>query len=348
MSGALGRDSRPPAESIPEPPPEEQGAGEPAPPADTEWLDAAAEEFEKRLAEALKQAGEELYAQVERDLTQTEERLREAERRLELNVAERLEGAIAELGGQGDAQLSDELERFKEASEAPLATIKKVRTEAVQAAESAGARADESAAKAAAQIEAAAEKLGVRARRQELKLMREESSKRMTGALARLERQAELRMGEIEAVRAKTEEMLAQVDERVSIAVDAATELDRRLEAAGQRLSAAESRAEATASLVEDATARLDDAIARVEDAEQRVLEVSDRARATAMHIADLGEQAERAAEWEGRMVAAARTEADAAERITEAERRLLARIDPGASPSESGHVLLLLGLIAL
>jgi chromosome segregation ATPase len=331
MARAFGRRSPGPVDGAPEAPAVEPVADEPGAPADTEWLDQVVEEFENRLAEVLKQAGEELYAQVERDLAQTEKRLRETERRMELNVTERLEGAVAEVRVQGDAQLTDELERVKEAAETPLASIRKVRAEAVQAAESAAARADKSASKAATQIEVAAEKLGVRARRQELKLVREETSKRMAGALARLEHQAEIKMAEVEAVRADTEALLAEVDDRVTAASDAAAELDRRLEDIGLRLSSAESRAEATAALIEDAMARLEHSIDRVEDAEQHVLQVSERAGDAARRIAELGEYAERAVDWEGRMAAATRTEADAAQRISDAERRLLDRIDPGA-----------------
>src|SRR5436190_20594816 len=128
MARAFGRGSTSPGAAAPGAPPSEAVADEPTAPAEAEWLEAAVDEFENRLAEVLKQAGEELYAQVERDLAQTEERLRETERRLELNVTERLEGSVAELLVQGDAQLTDELVRFKEASETPLATIRKVRT----------------------------------------------------------------------------------------------------------------------------------------------------------------------------------------------------------------------------
>ncbi len=333
MARAFGRRSPESGKPELEPPPAvAPPPSEPIPPADSEWLDAAIDQFESRMAEVLRQAGDELYAQVERDLARTEERLRETEERIELNVAERLEGAVAEVRVRGDAQVADEIQRVKETAETPLATIRKVRAEAVQEAEAASARADKSATKAAAQIEAAAQKLGVRVRRQELKLVREETSKRMTGALDRLERQAEVKMAEIEAVRAETEDLLAQIDERVTSAVEAADELDRRLAATGERLTAAETRAEATASLVAEAMERLEDAMARVEDAERGLLEVSERAGSTAKRIAELGEFAERAVDWEGRMAAATRTEADAAQRITEAERRLLDRIDPGAS----------------
>jgi hypothetical protein len=168
MATAFGRRSREPAAPERDVPPMQAADDAPAGAGDAEWLDEVVQEFENRLAEVLKQAGDELYAQVERDLAHTEERLRETERRLELNVTERLEGAVAEVRVQGDAQLTSELERVREATETPLATIRKVRTEAVQAAESAASRADQSATKAAAQIVVAAEKLGKRARRQEL------------------------------------------------------------------------------------------------------------------------------------------------------------------------------------
>jgi len=333
MAKALGRRS-------PEPPEPEQSdpyvaapqPSGPAAPGDAEWLKAAMDEFESRMAEVLKQAGEDLYEQVGRDLAATEERLRETERRLEMTVSERLEGAVAELRVQGDAQLAGELERVKRAAGAPLSEIRKVEADAVRAAEAAAARAEQSAAKAAAQIEAASEKLGVRARRQELKLAREETSKRMTEALARLEHQAELRMNEVEAVRVESGELLAQVDERVSAAAGAATELERRLDAVAERLAQTEARSESAATLIEDAVTRLERAIETVENAERRVLAVEQRVGATARGIAKLGEYAERAVDWEGRMAAAMRTEADAAQRISEAERRLLDRIDPGAA----------------
>jgi len=330
LARALGRR----APGVPAPPATEPPVVEPTPPADADWLEAPIEQFEGRLAEILQRAGDDLYAQVERDLARTEERLRQTEERLELHVAERLEGAVAEVRVQGDAQLAEEVERVREAVETPLATIRKASSDAVQRAHDSSARAEESASKAAAQIEAAAEKLGARARRQELKLVREETSKRMKGALDRLEHQADLRMAEILAARAQTEDMLARVDERVTAAVGAANELDRRLDATAERLSAAESRAGAATSLVAEAATRLEDAVARVEQAEQRVLELAERAAAAAQRIAQLGEFAERAADWEGRMEAATRSEADAAKRISDAERRLLGRIDSGGSSS--------------
>ena len=335
LARALGRRPAEPVQPegleprAPESEPDEAGV-----PEEAAWLDAAVEEFERRLAEVLKQAGDDLYAQVERDLAAAEERMRENEQRLVQNVSERLEGAIAELRVQGDAQLAEELERVKETAEAPLASIRKVEAEAVRAAESAASRAQKSAEKAAAQMEAAAEKLGVRARRQELKLVREENSKRMTGALARLERQAELRMGELEAVRAEAEGLLAEVGDRLAAAASAAAELEQWLDEAGDRLAETESRAESTDAVIRDAVARLEETIASVEEAERRVLEIGERVGATAKRIAELGEHAERAVDWEGRMEAAMRSEADAAQRITEAERRLLERIDPGTDPS--------------
>jgi len=334
MARAVGRRSPESGKPELEPPPEPSppAPSESIPPADAEWLDEAIDQFEGRMTEVLRQAGDELYARVERDLARIEQRLRETEERIEQNVAERLDGAVAEVRVQGDAQVADEIARVKEAGETPLATIRKVRAETVHETQGAAARADKSATKAAAQIEAAAQKLGARVRRQELKLIREETSKRMTGALDRLERQAELKMGEIEAVRAQTEELLAQIDGRVTSAVETMDVLERRLAATNERLTEAKTRAEASASLVSGAMDRLQDAMANVEDAERRLLEVSERAGSMAKRIADLGEVAERAVDWEGRMAAATRTEADAAQRITDAERRLLDRIDPGAS----------------
>ena len=285
------------------------------------------------MAEVLRQAGDELYTQVERDLARTEEQLRETEERIELNVAERLEGAVAEVRVQGDAQVADEIQRVKETAR-PAGHDPEGPGRGRAGGEGRRRARYKPATKAAAQIEAAAQKLGVRAAAG-AKAVREGTSKRMTGALERLERQAEVKTAEIEAVRGETEDLLAQIDERATSAVEAAEELERRLGVTGERLTAAENRAEATASLVAQAMERLEDAMARVEDAEGGLLEVLERAGSTARRIAELGVTAEQAVDWEGRMAAATRTEAEAAQRITEAERRLLDRIDP--APARTG-----------
>src|SRR4051794_33704084 len=107
MARAFGRRSPERGQPAPDSLPVESDEQEPVPEVDAEWLDAAIDEFERRMAEVLRQAGDELYAQVERDLAKTEERLRETEERIELNVAERLEGAVAEVRVQGDAQVAD-------------------------------------------------------------------------------------------------------------------------------------------------------------------------------------------------------------------------------------------------
>jgi chromosome segregation ATPase len=308
---------------------EENAAGEPEAPGGEEWLEAAVQEFERRLAAILKQAGDDLYAQIERDLAATEERLREAERRLAENSDARLEAAIAEIRLQGDAQLADELTRVKAAAEAPLSSIRKAETTAVRAAESAAARAQRSATVAASQIDSAAEKLTARARRHELKLARQENAKRIAAALARVERQSELKMAEVEAIREEARGLLAEVNQRVATAGDEADELALRLEITEGRLAETESRADAADALVEDAVARLEQSIDRVEEADRSVTEMEDRIGATAQRIAAIADTAERSVDLEGRMVAAAQTEADAAQRIREAERRLLDRIEP-------------------
>jgi colicin import membrane protein len=261
-------------------------------------------------------------------------RMRETEDRLARNVSERLEGAVAELRAQGDARIADELQRVKEAAEAPLDSIRKVEAEAVRRAEAAASRAERSSAKAAEQMESAADKLGTRTRRQELKLVREENSKRITAALERLERQAELRTSRVEAVRSEAERTLAEVEKRVAAAGSTAAELGQRLDAMEARLAQAEARLASTEASIRDAATRLERSIAGVEEAEARVLEIGEHVGATARGIADLADSAERAVDWEGRLAAATRTEADAAQRITEAERRLLEHVDPGRDRS--------------
>jgi chromosome segregation ATPase len=316
-----------------EPPTEEPAPTDAAGQDEAAFLEAAVEEFERRLADVLKQAGDELYSRIERDLAATETRLHETERRLETTISDRLDGAIAEVRVQGVTQLESERERMREAAEAPLASIRRERTEALREVQSAAARAEKASEKAAAQIEAAAEKLGMRARRQELKLVREENSKRITAALSRLEREAEIRAEEVDAVRREAQSALGEVEGRVAGATSKADELERRLDDAGRRLAETERRAEETAEAVADAVGRLERAIANTENAERQVLEISDRARAAAQRIAELGEAAEQAAEWENRIAAAVEAEADVARRISDAERRLLERVDPGAEP---------------
>jgi hypothetical protein len=153
MAKALGRTSgEPPEPEQPDASIADPQSGEPALPPDAEWVNAAMDEFESRLAEALKGAGEELYAQVERDLAATKERLRETEQRLETTLSDRLEGVVAELRVRGDARLADELKRINEAAEVPLISIRKAEADAVRAAEAAAAQAEQSAVKSAAQI----------------------------------------------------------------------------------------------------------------------------------------------------------------------------------------------------
>ena len=264
---------------------------------ETAWFEGAVEEFERRVAEILRQASEDLHAQFERDLAATEGRLQE-----------RLEAALVELRAKGDEQLAAELARVKATAEAPLAQIRRAET----------------------QIDAATEKLGVRARRQELKLIREENSARIAGALARLESQAEARKGEVDAVRLASQSLLDEVDQRIAAAVSASGELERRLQETERRLVETERREQATAGVVADADGKLEQAIESVEQAERRVVEIADRVAAVARRIAELGDSAERAAEWEGRIVAAVDAEADLAQRINDAERRLVERVDPG------------------
>jgi hypothetical protein len=322
LAGALGRSSaKPPPATEPEPTGPDEAA----------FLEAAAGELERRLADVLKQAGEDLYSQVERDLAATEARLRETEQRLETTISDRLDGAIAEVRVQGDTQLEYERERMREAAKAPVESIRRERREALREVEAAAASAEKASAKAAAQNEAAAEKLATRARRQELKLVREENSKRITAALARLEREAEIRTEEVDTVLREAKSVLGEVDDRATAASEAATDLEGRLDDLGRRLGEAERRAEETAAAIADAVGRLERAIASVEEAERRVLEISDRVGATARRIAELGESAEQAAEWERRIAAAVEAEADVARRISDAERRLLERVDPGS-----------------
>jgi ParB family chromosome partitioning protein len=325
LAGALRRRSTEPAPS------EKLAPEEPTTPDEAAFLEAAVEEFERRLADVLRQAGEDLYSRVERDLAATEARLHETERRLETTISDRLDGAIAEIRVQGDTQLEYERDRIREAAEAPLASIRRERMQALREVEAAASRTEKASEKAAAQIEAAAEKLGMRARRQELKLVREENSKRITAAVARLERQAEIRTEEVESVRQAATSLLGEVDERAGTASAATEELERRLDEVGRRLAETEQRTEETAAMVADAAGRLDRALASAEDAERRVLEISDRVAATAHRIAELGESAEQAAEWEARIAAAVEAEADVARRISDAERRLLEQVDPGS-----------------
>ena len=264
----FGRSSQPPRQPEPEPEP-----SEPTGPDETEFLEAAVAEFERRLADVLKQAGEDLYTHVERGLAATEARLRETERRLETTVSDRLDGAIAEVRVQGDTQLEYERERVHEA-EALLESICRERREALREVQEAADRAEKTSAKAAAQNEAAAEKPAMRARRQELKLVREENSKRITAALSRLERQAEIRTEEVDAVRREAGSVLGEVDARITAASESADELERRFHDIGGRLADTERRTEGATAAIADAVVKAEaEAARRISDAERRLLQ---------------------------------------------------------------------------
>ena len=79
---------------------------------------------------------------------------------------------------------------------------------------------------------------------------------------------------------------------------------------------------------LEEATARLRAALDEVAEAEERVLATEARIAGAERRVTEAVRTAARAADWEQRMTAAAEVEDEAARRIYDAERRLLATVE--------------------
>jgi hypothetical protein len=274
------------------------------------------------------QAISELGARAEAD----RQRLEEA---FERTSTASLSEAAAEFALVGEQRAAAEQERLREASERTLATI------------------GEAQAKVVGRLESAAEKLSLKSRRHELKLARQESTKRVEAALARLEQRVESAGSEI-AVRADAEradlatgaralsaELQAQSDALKQGLGEQASALDGGVAQAGRdleitRAGLAGARAELERSTaqneerIETALTRLGEGVERVEGAlaaigesERSVIEAQERVGQTETRVAAVARTACEAADWEVRIHKAVDAEEDAARRIREAEQSL-------------------------
>ena len=149
-----------------------------------------------------------------------------------------------------------------------------------------------------------------RERRHGLKLAKAESSRRVSRALTRLEQRGGALMSELDAR-----------SEAAAIRIEAA---ERRLRAAAAELGSAESE---TGRRLTGALLRVDGVVGRVGEARQRVAAIEAKALASAARAAASAELGANAAQLEGRLRDALELEARAAERISAAERRLLAAL---------------------
>jgi hypothetical protein len=103
---------------------------------------------------------------------------------------------------------------------------------------------------------------------------------------------------------------------------------------ATETLAATERPTEGAVAKVEQATERIERAIAEVAETERRVRGIEERAGRMEGRMAEAADTAARAVDWEARMAAAARTEAEVARRIQDAERRLLGLAQPDDEPA--------------
>jgi hypothetical protein len=246
-------------------------------------LEAAEHALAQHMEERAVQVEARLRETTERELRAIREELsagadqhaQELERHLERAAAERLAASVAELERTGEVRLSEETERLRAAVEQPTTALQ------------------EQEKRVARQIEGAAEKLSRGARRQELKLVRAESKKRIDTALTRLdERGAKLR---------------DEIELRVR-------EADRRIDETSTRLG--------------DALARVQRSLSGIEEAERRLITIETRIGGTEQRVRDAAELARAAIDVDGRLLQAAAAEDEAARRIREAEERLRRTID--------------------
>lgn len=162
------------------------------------------------------------------------------------------------------------------------------------------------------------------------------ATERIDDALVRLGTEKGQLRGELERrLEAAIERLAAEVGERVGAAQVQLEELAGRSAERGVDPSAQRDRIERAAEealgLVLEAESRV---VRQVSAAEHRLQVVELGAVRIEQRVTEAAETAARAANWEARMDAAVRAEAEAARRIEDAERRLLGRPpEPGDQP---------------
>ncbi len=292
-------------------------------------------DLEERLRAGLEEARHDLLVQLR---TELERRSGERETRIEQQTEQALDSIRrAERGATQSIEVA--LDRVRDAGEA------------------AAARAQASVASLTARVESAAKELSHRSRRHELKLVREESSRRVEAALRGVDERAGTAKREIEraaeGLRAGLVRSAADAEMRMRDQAAAATaehsQLERlaadsrsSLEAARTgaasgaekasiaegRLADAERRVLQASARVEESLALIDRMIGQARDAEDRLARREDRMNGMEHRIQDIGETVAGAAGWDERMWQAIRVEEEVARRIQEAERRILDLVD--------------------
>ncbi|MEJ7875108.1 MAG: hypothetical protein WKF62_00495 [Solirubrobacterales bacterium] len=224
-------------------------------------------------------------------------RIEQAERSASEAAEARLEEALEKVRAESAERLGEERTAFRSSTEATREALEKAIAE-----------------------------LGRRKIRQEAKLARVETSRRITLALEKLEVRATSLIGELDArLERSSQEIKATV--AVAEAAAAETRADART-AAEQRLAEAASEIRAakreTGERLGDALRRVEDTVATVEASRGRVAELERRAKAAEAEATRSAEMARNAVVLETRMREALNLEAAAAEQIALAERRLI------------------------
>ena len=136
-------------------------------------------------------------------------------------------------------------------------------------------------------------------------------------------------------IRSMVEERLASAERRLSASIDtrlesaiAALARDRRSMLAdwasrAARAAEVEARVEITLTRLLERVGRIDGWMGAILESERRILDVHTRIISVEGSVADSAKVAQQAADWEQRMLRASATEAEAAKRILDAERRL-------------------------
>ena len=263
------------------------------------------DEVEDRIARARESIGRSLRdvaAEAERD--EATLRTRAAEELAEIASAE-LAGSLAQLERRAEDLISNRLSaalaqlsaEAQAARRSQLAEVRKV---------------------AQATIDESLPKRSRRERRQEVKVARAESSRRVSQALTKLEQRGGSLIGELDSRLARADEALA---ERARTAAERIAEAEQRLRAATSQIERAEGQA---ARPLAAALRRVERVSGEVGRFQTRLAEIEGQALASASRAGTSAALSMHAAELEAKLRDAVKREAQAADRIAAAERRLL------------------------
>ena len=264
--------------------------------------------------------GDEVEARIARARESIGRSLRDVAAEAERDEAALRNRAAEELARIASAELAGSLERLEGKAEELISTQLTAALARLSAEAEAARRSQLAEVRKVAQatIDESLPKRSRRERRQEVKLARAESSRRVSQALTKLEQRGGSLIGELDARLARADEALA---ERAGAAASRIAEAEQRLRAARSQIERAEGQA---ARPLAAALRRVERVSGEVGRFQARLAEIEDQALASASRAGGSAALAMHAAELESKLRDAVKREAQAADRIAAAERRLL------------------------